>query len=54
MTTGPDSDRDATQNRIETYLRLQEAWGFSKWAVVDRQTRILRDWVVPLVRENAP
>lgn len=53
MTTGPDPDRDATRRRIERYLRLQEDRGFSKWAVLDRESgRYLGDSGLTVVEET--
>ena len=39
--TGPDTSIDETKTRLDKYRNHQIARGFSKWAIVERNTRHL-------------
>jgi RimJ/RimL family protein N-acetyltransferase len=44
VTGGPLSDEEAVRGALEKYVRAQQEYGFSSWAVVERETgRVIGD-----------
>jgi RimJ/RimL family protein N-acetyltransferase len=39
MPAGPDASPEQTAGRIDTYIAHQDRHGFSKWIILDRETR---------------
>lgn len=52
--TGPDATIDVTRRRVETYIAHQERYGFSKWVVVEKATKLTIGDAGLLLLEDGP